>query len=74
MALVLLVKSPEKLRRCDGTAIAIFNQISLKDSLKLTRDLLTDWRILLMLPCEFSSYLDTLSWAQILFFGRNGPT
>jgi hypothetical protein len=52
MALVLLVKSPENLRRCDGTAIAIFSQISLMDSLKLTRDLLADWRILLMLPCE----------------------
>ena len=52
MALVVLIKSPEKLRRRDGTAIAIFDQISLVDSFKLTKDLLTDWRILILLPCR----------------------
>lgn len=52
MALVVLIKSPEKLRRRDGTAIAIFDHISLMDSLKLTRDLLMDWRILVLLPCR----------------------
>ena len=54
MALVLFVKSPDKLRRTDGTAIAIFNPISITDTLKLTRDLLTDWRILVLLPCFFT--------------------
>lgn len=54
MALVLLVKSPDKLRRTDGTAIAIFDQISLTDSLKITKGLLTDWRILMLLPCTLS--------------------
>ena len=52
MALVVFIKSPDKLRRRDGTAIAIFEHISLMDSLKLIRDLLTDWRILVLLPCR----------------------
>ena len=51
MGLTIMIKSPEKLRRLDGTALAIFSPISMLDSIRLTGRLLTDWRILILLPC-----------------------
>jgi hypothetical protein len=53
-ASALLVLKPEKLRRCDGTALATFDYMSLFDVLKITGRLLTDWRILMLIPCMFT--------------------
>ncbi|KAK4892204.1 hypothetical protein LTR27_009213 [Elasticomyces elasticus] len=49
--IAFLVKQPEALRRCDGTALATFNPMSLVDVLKITGGLLVDWRILMLVPC-----------------------
>lgn len=50
----LLVQQPEKLRRGDGTALATFGRISLSDTIRITGRLLTDWRILTLIPCMFA--------------------
>ncbi|KAK0264500.1 hypothetical protein LTS09_001979 [Friedmanniomyces endolithicus] len=50
----LLVRHPETLRRCDGTALATFDPMSLPDVLKITGGLLVDWRILMLVPCMFA--------------------
>lgn len=54
LGLALLVRSPETLRRADGTALAIFDPISLADSLRITGKILRDWRILVLLPAFFA--------------------
>jgi MFS family permease len=54
LAFALLIQPPEKLRRCDGTAIARFNPISIKETLKLTAELFRDWRIWLLVPAMFT--------------------
>ncbi|KAF2165583.1 hypothetical protein M409DRAFT_36848 [Zasmidium cellare ATCC 36951] len=54
MALTLFVKSPDKLRRSDGTALARFDRMSLLETLRVTGQLLKDWRILIMLPAFFT--------------------
>lgn len=53
--LALLIKHPKTLRRCDGTALATFDRISLTDSVGITAKLLTDWRIIILLPCLFAA-------------------
>ncbi|KAK0255925.1 hypothetical protein LTS09_009227 [Friedmanniomyces endolithicus] len=50
----LLVRHPETLRRCDGTALATFDPMSFTDVLKITGGLLVDWRILMLVPCMFA--------------------
>ncbi|KAK5114037.1 hypothetical protein LTR85_010343 [Meristemomyces frigidus] len=50
----MLVKHPETLRRCDGTALATFNRISLSQTVGITAKLLTDWRIIVLVPCMFA--------------------
>lgn len=54
LGLALLLLSPDKLRRSDGTALASFDHISVWDSLKITGALFKDWRILLMIPTFFA--------------------
>lgn len=54
LGFALFIQQPEKLRRCDGTAIATFDHISLLGTIKITGKLLTDWRILMLLPCMFA--------------------
>lgn len=54
MGLAFLFLPPDKLRRSDGTALASFEKISLRDSLKITGALFRDWRILLMIPTFFA--------------------
>lgn len=45
---------PEKLVRYDGTKIALFEKVTITESLLETAKLFTDFRILLMLPCFFT--------------------
>ncbi|KIW25919.1 uncharacterized protein PV07_09053 [Cladophialophora immunda] len=49
-----LILPPAKLRRCDGTSIARFEQMSTRETIKLTLDALQDWRVLLLIPCMFT--------------------
>ena len=44
----------DSLIRSDGTNLAIFDRISVTESLLQTVHLFTDWRILIMLPCFFT--------------------
>jgi len=53
IGLTLFVLPPQRLRREDGTALATFDYMPLLDILKITGLLLTDWRILMLLPCMF---------------------
>jgi hypothetical protein len=53
-AIAVFVLPPEKLRRCDGTALATFDYMSFANILKITGRLLTDWRILVMVPTMFA--------------------
>ncbi|EXJ89091.1 hypothetical protein A1O3_02155 [Capronia epimyces CBS 606.96] len=50
----LLMLPPEKLIRADGTAIAIFKKMSLKDAMLETKAACTDWRVLLLIPTMFA--------------------
>lgn len=50
----LMLRQPEELRRGDGTALATFDQVSLGETLRITRRLFTDRRILLLIPCMFA--------------------
>lgn len=54
MGLTIFVKSPDKLQRCDGTALARFDRMSLIETLRVTGRLFKDWRILIMLPAFFT--------------------
>lgn len=53
----LLVRSPQRLRRTDGTALATFEHISVKDSLRVMGRLLKEWRTLILLPVMFAPEL-----------------
>ncbi|RDL30017.1 uncharacterized protein BP5553_10644 [Venustampulla echinocandica] len=54
VALALLLLPAEKIRRADGTALAVFKPISVWESLRISASLFYDWRILLMIPTFFA--------------------
>lgn len=54
MGLALLLLPPAKLRRPDGTALALFEPMSLWESLKLTGSLFKDWRFVVLIPACFT--------------------
>lgn len=54
LGLAFCLESPEKLVRSDGTAIAKFPRMSAMDSLRGTMEQLSDWKILLLIPCMFA--------------------
>ena len=49
--IALFVKDPSTLRRSDGTALATFDFMSVKDVLKITGGLMVDWRVVMLFPC-----------------------
>lgn len=57
MLFALLLVEPKDVLRPDGTHIAQFETISILESLHITAKLLTDWRILLMIPTFFTPEL-----------------
>jgi MFS family permease len=48
------VLPPDKLRRSDGTSLARFNRLSIRDSLNITGKLFKDWRVLMLIPVMFT--------------------
>ncbi|KAI1622024.1 hypothetical protein EDD37DRAFT_687827 [Exophiala viscosa] len=50
----MLMLDPEKLIRPDGTKIAIFNKMSLKEALLETKKAFTDVRLLMLIPTLFA--------------------
>ena len=54
MGLALILLPADRVRRPDGTSIALFDPMPLMQSLRLTFDLFKDWRIVLMIPTFFT--------------------
>ncbi|OQV02268.1 hypothetical protein CLAIMM_07500 [Cladophialophora immunda] len=54
VVLCFLVRHPMHLRRSDGTELAEFRHLSVKESLAYSGRLLTDWRIICLVPAMFA--------------------